>query len=137
MNLEQVINAPLIYQLTCDYWKGEEEGRNTDLEAECLLELGIKPYTLEAVRKVSGLFHYNQSFQGNYESYVTLRQGLSEYYEQQIKTRFWNALGIENRKIHLCDLGAGAGQYSADFLGLNPESMVTLVDRTGVMSHDL
>lgn len=137
MNLEQILNAPLIYQLTCDYWNGEEEGRNTDLEAECLLDLGIKPYTLEAAKGIKDLFHYNHSFQGNCESYALLRKGLSQYYEHQIKSKFWNALGVEKKKIHLCDLGAGAGQYSADFLELNPESMVTLVDRTGVMSHDL
>ena len=137
MNLEQVLNAPLIYQLATDYWAAKEKGKGAALELECLNDLGINEKLLSELKKIEALFHYNHAFQCNREYYSLLRDGLSQYYNKEIRSRFWEALKIENKKIHLCDLGAGAGQYSNDFLSLNPESLVTLVDRTGVMSHDL
>jgi hypothetical protein len=133
MNLEQVLNAPLVYKLACGYWAEKEKGKDAALELECLGDLGIDKRLLSELHKVEALFHYNQSFQLNQKRYSLLRDGLRQYYQEKIKSRFWAALGIKDLNLHMLDLGAGAGQYSEDFLSLNPESKVTLVDRIGVM----
>ena len=96
MNLEQVLNAPLIYQLATDYWAAKEKGKDAILELECLNDLGINEKLLSELKKIEALFHYNHAFQCNREYYSLLRDGLSQYYNKEIRSRFWEALKIEN-----------------------------------------